>query len=108
MIGTQVDARNESPHLEHSRPTRQGSVANPEVIDGQQFAAFGAVPKGHIGKMHILLAHTSHLVWAHVKLFRAHVKVFRVHLDAASNAISKQVSIDRVLKQKPEPCTGFS
>jgi hypothetical protein len=62
MIGTQVDARNESPHLEHLRPTRQGSVANPKVIDGQQFAAFGAAPKGHIGKMHILLAHTSHLV----------------------------------------------
>jgi hypothetical protein len=32
------------------------------MIDGQQFAAFGAVPKGHIGKMHILLAHTPHLV----------------------------------------------
>jgi hypothetical protein len=32
------------------------------MIDGQQFAAFGAVPKGHIGKMHILLAPTPHLV----------------------------------------------
>ena len=62
MIGTQVDEWNESPHLEHLGPTRQGSVANPKVINGQQFAAFGAVPEGHIGKMHTLVAHASHLV----------------------------------------------
>ena len=57
MIGTQVDAWNELPHLEYFRPTRQGSVANPKVIDGKQFAAFSIVPERQIRKMCALLVH---------------------------------------------------
>ena len=57
MIGTEVDAWNESPHLEYFRPTRQRSVANPKVIDGKQFAAFSIVPERQIREMCALFIH---------------------------------------------------
>jgi hypothetical protein len=58
MIGTQIDAWDEPPHREYLSPTRQGSVANPKVIDGEQLAAFFIVPERHIRKMCALLAHS--------------------------------------------------
>jgi hypothetical protein len=62
VIGTQVDARNDSPHPEYFRPTRQGSIANPEVVNRKQFAAFGTVPERQIRKMRGLLGHSHRFI----------------------------------------------
>ena len=55
VVRAQVDARKVSPHREYVAPTRKRSVANPKVIDRQQFAVLGVAPKHHVRKVRCLL-----------------------------------------------------
>jgi hypothetical protein len=60
VVGTQVDAGNESAHPEDIMPTRQGGVANPQMIDRKQFAAFRVIPERQVRKVCALPGHSYH------------------------------------------------